>query len=143
MTFNARCGETLLIPSGPAHDPGRRHLFIVLTDPLPADSADATPHVVVVSICSIVAGQNHDATCELGPGDHPFVDRPSFVDYSTAYIVAADKLIRRCRNGEYIRQPRVSSALLARIQEGMMRSRHSRPRPRGLCRLHLHANQGA
>ena len=61
---------SLLIPSGPTHDPQRRHLFIVLTDPFD-DTGNGVSRVLLVSLASV--RDSCDRTCILKPGDHPFI----------------------------------------------------------------------
>ena len=59
---------TLLIPSGPAHDPDRKHLFIVLTDP--TEVLEYTgKHSLLVGVVTLQTDLHHDATCVLYAGD--------------------------------------------------------------------------
>ena len=67
---------TLLVPSGPAHDPDQKHLFILLTDP--AQVLDYTEkHSLLVGVTTIRSGIPHDSACELHSGDHAFIKRRS------------------------------------------------------------------
>lgn len=45
---------TLLVPSGPDNDPDRKHLFVLLTDPV--DDATGVKSVLMVSLFSIKKG---------------------------------------------------------------------------------------
>ena len=76
---------TILVPSGPVHDPDKKHLFVVLTDPCPTAG-----DVLMVNVSTIRHG--HDPACKLFAGDHPFIRRDSFVEYVRARIEAAGKL---------------------------------------------------
>ena len=75
---------TLLIPSGPASDPTRKHLHIVLNDPYPDPTG--TPKVLVVSVSSIPPNNIYDPSCTIFPGEHPFVVVPSYVSYQFASL---------------------------------------------------------
>ncbi len=74
---------TLLIPSGPAHDPDRKHLFIVLTDP--AQVLEYTEkYSLLVGVASVQTDLPHDPTCLLDAGDHEFIRHKSYVHYARA-----------------------------------------------------------
>lgn len=73
---------TLLIVSGPAHDPDRKHLHVVCNDP------DADGNVLIVGICSVTMAP-HDTTCILQAHEHDFLRHPSYVLYARADIVSA------------------------------------------------------
>lgn len=66
---------TLHIPgTGPAHNPDKAHLFVILTNTC-KDGKN-----LLVPICS--ERPKCDRTCLLGAGDHPFLNRLSFVSYA-------------------------------------------------------------
>ena len=81
---------TLLIPSGPDHDPERHHLFVILTDPQPDSNT-----VLLVSLSTLRRALPHDATCVIAAGEHPFVRRNSYVFYARARI----ELVETRRSG--------------------------------------------
>ncbi|RZT31794.1 hypothetical protein [Cupriavidus agavae] len=87
MTFVTCKRATLLIPSGPPADPERFHLFVLLTDP------DPEGRVLLASFSSIKPGMFHDPTCIVEPGEHPFVTRLTWVNYSHCRIEEATKLL--------------------------------------------------
>mgnify|MGYP001025023401 CR=1 FL=1 len=128
-------GTTLFLPTGPAHDPGRKHLFIVLTMPRSIDAAEsATLCVPMVSLSSIPKDRPYDATCVLHVGDHPFIKHDSYVAYSLAIYPPLSTLQDKIRRGECeIAQP-LTPSILKRVYEGVFISRHVKPRFRGLCR---------
>lgn len=64
---------TLLIPSGPSHDPDRKHLHVVCNDA----REDGTHLLVSISSWR----SNGDPTCQLQSHEHDFLDRLSFVEY--------------------------------------------------------------
>ena len=69
-------GATLLIPSGPEHDPDRMHLFVVLTNPFD-DRGDGVQRVLLVSLSTVHDHKNHDPACVLEAGEHRFVKHES------------------------------------------------------------------
>ena len=71
---------TVLIPSGPSHDPGRMHLHVVCTDP------DNDGCQLIVSICTKI-NSLCDPSCTLQPHEHPFLTKESYVLYRNAEIV--------------------------------------------------------
>lgn len=113
---------TLTIPSGPAEDPDRDHLHILLTDPVGEDRL-----VLLVSVSSVKAGLYHDPTCYLYPGDHEYVIRQSWVVYSRAQTQPANKLERGAREGVFRGKEAMSDPIMARICQGLLDSRHSKP----------------
>lgn len=112
---------TLLIPSGPAHEPDRKHLFILLTDPYPHPESNIKS-VLLVSLSTLNHKLPHDSTCILYPGDHPFIKKESFVSYQKARIEEADKLIRGVTNGILVHRETLDSAIFARVCYGLMQS---------------------
>lgn len=126
-------GSTLLVPSGPAHDPERLHLHIVLTDPL-KDASDGKTKVVLVSVCSVPTEGPYDATCVISSVEHAFLNRKSYVYYAFAAMYSVETLETRCAEGTCQRRDPVTDDLLARILKGSLNSPHTKQRIRGLCR---------
>jgi hypothetical protein len=127
-------GSTLLVPSGPAHDPDRLHLHITLTDSL-QDASDGKSKVVLASVCSVPAEGPFDATCIIVSGEHAFISRKSYVYYAFATVYSIEALAKRCAEGTCQRQDPVTESLLARILKGSLDSPHTKQRIRGLCRV--------
>lgn len=117
---------TLLIPSGPDHDPDRKHLFILLTDPYPHPESQIKS-VLLVSLSKLNPKLPHDATCILYPGDHPFIKVESFVSYQKARITEADKLIRGVAEGKMFCREMLDSAIFARVCYGLTQSSFTAP----------------
>jgi hypothetical protein len=113
---------TLLIPSGPADDPNRKHLFICLTDPI-GDTRDT----LLVSVSSVRPGEPHDPTCRLFPGDHPFIRRESYVNYRFCRIEPAPKLEKGVQQGFFVPHDALESAQFARVCKGLTESRFVTP----------------
>ena len=120
-------GATLLIPSGPEHDPDRMHLFVVLTNPFD-DRGDGVPRVLLVSLSTVHDDKYHDPACVLEPGDHRFVKHKSFVVYRAARIEEANKLTEGVRKNLFQPHERVSEAVLLKIRRGLESSEHTTPR---------------
>jgi hypothetical protein len=116
---------TLLVPSGPEHDPNRKHLFILLTDPPNADS-----EVLLVSLASVQEHLPYDSTCLLYPGDHPFIRHKSYVNYAYARIEPVGKLVNGVKQRLFDPQGTLDETVFARVCKGLLESRHTTPKIR-------------
>ena len=72
---------TVLIPSGPVHDPDRMHLFVCMTNPIGFEQS-----TLWVPVNSVRAGAFVDPACLIDVGDHPFIRAESFIHYQFARI---------------------------------------------------------
>lgn len=84
-------GATVLVPSGPARDPQRMHLCVLLTD-----SHGPGQQILMVPINSVKPARPHDSTCLLAAGDNPFIKHESYVAYDRCRVehtVHVEKLI--------------------------------------------------
>jgi hypothetical protein len=131
--FNIVKGSTILIPSGPAGDKDRKHLHVALSDPF-TDASDNESKILLVSVCSVVEGVPHDATCLLQAGDHSFVDHKSYAYYALAILAPVRGLEECCARRKCRLMDPVSRGLLARLRQGALDSRQTKPRIKGLCR---------
>lgn len=113
---------TLLIPSGPADDSGRKHLFICLTDP-----TGEARNTLLVSISTLRSGLPHDPTCRLYAGDHPFIRQDSFVAYRQARIEPAAAIERGVESGLLVPREILDGAIFARVCKGLTESRFVTP----------------
>lgn len=127
MLFWPAKRATLLIPSGPDHDLDRKHLFILLTDPIPAPDMGAK-QVLLVGIATRNSNLPHDPTCLLYPGDHPFIIRESYVNYRFARIEEADKLATGVQKGMFVPKGTIDTGIFARVCQGLVDSRHTTPK---------------
>lgn len=118
---------TLLIPSGPTNDPDRKHLFVVLTDPIEAPGFEGK-QVLLVNIASVPNGFSYDSTCILKPGEHRFIKHESYVYYAKARIEAANALLRGVKSGQLTPHEIMDDALVKRICGGLHQSPHTTPR---------------
>ena len=114
---------TLLIESGPANDPNRKHLFICLTDVFGPDK-----ETLMVSVSTYRAGLPADDTCHLFAGDHPFIKHKSFIEYDKARVFAADKLVTGERQGLFIALDALESSIFARVCYGLEQSPFTAPK---------------
>ena len=118
---------TLLYPSGPAHDPERNHLFIVLTDP--AEVLDFSgKHSLLVGVSSIYSGVPYDPACELHRGDHEFIKHKSYVIYAGARVELAQKLVNGVKEGILIPKGMLAEDIFARVCHGLTQSRFTVPK---------------
>jgi hypothetical protein len=124
MSFQPSKKMTLLMPSGPAADPDRLHLWIVLTDPCP-DGAN-----LLVNVSSVKPGQFHDATCTITAGLHPRIKLTSWVEYRRARAIHTEALVKGANAWLYRISTPISDELHTRICQGFMESEHSVPRLR-------------
>lgn len=123
---------TLFIPTGP-----RDHLHVVMNDAVfyPVAGYEA---VLAVNLCSITAGVPHDATCELGKGEHSFVTHPTFADYRHAGVLNATRLELGIANGELRMSAPVSEVLYQRILQGFGASPAVTPKLKRFIHFALH-----
>jgi len=111
---------TLLMPSGPEHDPDRMHLFIVLTDPITGKKL-----VLIASLSSIYDGVPYDRTCILEAGEHQFIRHRSYIDYSKLTIVEAGKLSKGVQTGVFSNKGPMSEDIVNRIVDGVFVSKRT------------------
>lgn len=123
-------GVTLLITSGPSHDPNRKHLHVIVTK-----IAEGGGTAVLVPITSTTGGARDDDACELKPGEHPFVTKPSFAFYERAQVWEAAVLQAMMAAGDCLLKRPVSKSLLNRIIAGATSSRRIDRRIRALIAM--------
>jgi hypothetical protein len=111
----------VLIPSGPVTDPNRKHLFIILTDPCPSAG-----DVLMVNVSTIRRG--YDPACKLFSGDHPFIQRDSFVEYAMARIEAAGKIENGIKNRVFVSHADLNGTIFAHVCHGVTISNFVKPR---------------
>lgn len=109
----------LLVPSGPSHDPDRKHLHIVCCDP------DNEGNVVIVSIASYV-NNLCDGTCILQPNEHVWLRHESYVLYRSAQIIEAERLESGIAAGEILERDDFNAQTFLRIRNGINNSPHTK-----------------
>ncbi|RDE05571.1 hypothetical protein [Sphingomonas aracearum] len=106
---------TLLIISGPAHDPDRKHLHVVCNDP------DEHGNVLVVGVCSVTAAP-HDATCILQAHEHEWLHHLSYVFYARARVVSEASLDAGVAQRLMEVRDDVNGQTFLRVKNGICRS---------------------
>lgn len=106
---------TLLIISGPPHDPNRKHLHVVCNDP------DEDGNVLVVGVCSVTAAP-HDTTCILQAHEHEWLRHPSFVFYARARMVSEKSLDAGVAKRLMEVRDDVNGQTFLRVKNGICRS---------------------
>ena len=129
MLFIPTRRATVLIPSGPDADKERKHLFILLTDPVP-NVDTKTSEVLSVSVSSIKEGYPFDPACRLYAGDHPFLRHESFVHYRYARIDVVSAFLAGVKIGAFIPQGPLKEPIFAQVCQGLLASRNTSPRIR-------------
>lgn len=110
---------TLLIVSGPAHDPQRKHLHVVCNDP------DAEGNVLLVGIASLTDAAQ-DTTCILQAHEHSFLRHASYVFYARAMVMSAASLIAGQATGVVVEREVLNAQTFLRIVNGICRSPRTR-----------------
>lgn len=105
-------GDTFL-GGGEVH--GTHHLWVVVNDPA-AHGGEA----VIVNVSTLRPGA--ETTCALSKGEHPFIQRDSYVRYQSARKVSVKNLQAAVKNGLLKSRTAASAALLAKIQAGAQAS---------------------
>lgn len=113
---------TLLIPSGPNHDPDRKHLHIVVTDP------SASGDVLIVCVVSIPPTNIYDPSCTFFPGEHPFIVKDSYVAFRFSRVVQASLLEAEVIAGNYIAKPDLDEKRFADVVAGLVDSPFTIPK---------------
>lgn len=108
-------GGTLLIPTGPD-----LHLFGIIT-PRCGDGCH-----LIVNFSSVRAGAQYDPACVIEAGEHEAINHRSYAVYRMADIQRADRLGRMVDGWVYRRgEHNLSEALLKRLQDGAIETRHA------------------
>lgn len=119
---------TLLIPSGPSHNPGRKHLHIVCTDPC---------QYGLQLIVSVTSWTNDlcDGSCILDVGDHDWIIHKSWVMYRKTKTESADTLINGLRLGLFSAEACMAGPVFERVCAGILASPHT---PRAMKKYYRH-----
>lgn len=106
---------SLLIPSGTFHDPDKKHLHIICTDP------DKDGKQLIVSVSSRTNAPC-DETCLLHPHEHAFLKRESYVFYSKAKIIEHSSLVNGVTARLFIPKDDVNGQTFLKITQGICNS---------------------
>lgn len=117
--FILRKAATLLLPSGPT-DTGM-HLFVVMTNRCPCGFH------LLLSVTSVKPGVNYDDTCVFQGGEHPFINRKSYVLYRAAEQKMQSNIERGIGGGVFIPKPSMPDGPFAAMCDGITRSDFIKP----------------
>lgn len=121
---------TLLMASGPASDPDKKHLFICLTD-----SFGVQKETLVVSVSTFRQGLPADDACKLYAGDHSFIKHVSYIEYSKARIIPVDKLMNGVKLNLFVPKEPLETSVFARVCYGLEQSLMTSPKNREFYQL--------
>ena len=110
---------TLLIPSGPSHDPDRKHLHIICND------TDGNGYNLIVPMASWT-NDLCDETCVLLEHDHAFIRTKSWIVYRNAKIEMAIKLERGVQNGLIEPHKDMNANAFLKVKNGICQSPHTK-----------------
>jgi len=104
-----KAGDTFRIPQpGTSLD---SHLWVVISDP-----SVASAEILLVNFTTLRA--DSDQACVLQPGEHPFVQHKTCVNYAGAKVVSKAAIDKLMKAGLLTAHASVSAALLKRIRDG-------------------------
>lgn len=107
------------MPSGPSNDPGKKHLFVVCSNPC------AESKVVLVSVTGWT-NDLCDGTTRLVPGCHDFINKDSWIMYRACRIVSADQVESGLADGSLIPKADMPDPPLGQIIDGILKSPHTK-----------------
>lgn len=110
---------TLLIPSGPYHDPDRLHLHVICND------VDSQGYVLVVGIATWINANICDATCRLQAHEHPWLSHESYVFYRNAELRPAAALDAGVKSGLLRTKESMNGQTFLRVRNGICTSMHT------------------
>ena len=116
---------TLLMPSGPNHNPNQKHLYVILTDPFD-DQGDGIKRVVLVNFTSL--HQNYDTSCVIKPNEHRFIKHDSYVLYRRAEIKEVSDIQSGVANNIFQPHDSLDKQVFERVCKGLELSDHTTPR---------------
>lgn len=111
-------GDTLLMPSGPD-----LHLFVLVLGPVAMAGYGKAPQIVLVNVSTIRDGVPFDPTCIIEPGEHPFIQKRSYVVYRHARVEAVPHVSRLVADATCHPHVPCPAALLGRVAAGICASR--------------------
>ena len=120
--FSPTRGGALLVPSGPTHDPDRKHLYVLLTDPVGQGQ-----QILMVPICSVEPDKFCDDTCLLAVGEHQFLQHESYVAYAKCRVEAALHVLNLVGSGYFIPKDPLSDSIVVRMCNGLATSKFVKP----------------
>lgn len=95
----------------------------MMLDPLVIDGHGPKPCVLIACLVSVKDGGPLEDTCLLGPGDHPFIQHDSYVDYRFTRVEQVAHVQKCINDGSFDEKEPCSPALIKRILQGALKSR--------------------
>jgi hypothetical protein len=83
---------------------------------------------LVVNVSSIKQGIPYDDACVLNPGDHRFIQHPSYIVYAEAVIWRVDSVERKYAAGEITAHEDMPEAAFERVLSGFDISEQAKPK---------------
>ncbi len=104
--------------SGPANDPERKHLWIILTETC------ALGANLLVCVTSLRENQFFDPACIIEPNEHRRIPRRSWIEYRRCRAERSDTLIQGEAAWLYQTVEPISDALFERVCTGLLKSNY-------------------
>lgn len=108
-----RIGNSFLLRTGNSTDKSAHHLCVVITD-----SPDSGGRILYVSLSSIKDYGTYDTSCVFRVGDHDWLTKDSFVDYSVIAQKTPDEVLRQATSPKTPFSPEQ----IAKIRFGLLKS---------------------
>ncbi len=109
-------GDCILIETNKEAGYFKSHLFVIILE-----TEDHTRNTIIVNIQTIRNGK-YDKTVTLHKGDHPFIDKDSYVNYRLSKIVSLTDLEQKITNGTAVVKPPFDSVIFEKIRNGICKS---------------------
>jgi hypothetical protein len=123
-------GRTLCLP---IPEPTCPHLFISLTGSYRSQDTK----IILANLTKLGSGRGNDTTVILQPGDHPFIQFPTVVNYKDAFIADASRMLQLVSDRKAYFREDCNPDLLARIQHGSLTSEYIDPEVRAVVESYL------
>jgi hypothetical protein len=130
MGLKIYAGRTLCLP---IPDPTCMHLYISLTGSYSFQDAK----IVLANLTKLGSGRGNDTTAILQPGDHPFIQVPTVVNYKDALIADASRVLQLVSTGKAYFREDCNLELLECVQRGALISEYIDPEVRGIVEAYL------
>jgi hypothetical protein len=121
-----QCKRTLYFPFPQGTTP---HLHIILTDPV-----GNPPVVVLVNISTYHGKSFEDSSVILTPGQHPYIQRDSYVAYDYAKKVNVEVMQSLIDRGHATFRDDVDGHIFELIRSGLLKSRRTPVELKTFCR---------
>jgi hypothetical protein len=114
--FIGKPGDCLLIETNKEAGNIKSHLFVIILQ-----AENNTKNTIIVNIQTVRDGK-FDKTVILHKGDHPFIDKDSYVNYRLAKIVSLVDLNQKISDGTAVVKEPLDKEIFQKICEGICKS---------------------